>query len=124
MREMFRSNKWCGFGLTLAVLALVLNLSGSGRAVEGAPQSRGKLDAKSVEQWADETFGRILAEHRISALAISVTQGDAVIFKKGYGYADWAARTPVNPDTSQFRIASLSKTFIVTAIAQLLERGK
>jgi CubicO group peptidase (beta-lactamase class C family) len=87
-------------------------------------QTRGKLDGAAVQQWADETFGRILAEHRISALAISVTQGDAVVFKKGYGYADWTTRTAVNPDTSQFRIASLSKTFIGTAIAQLYERGK
>src|SRR6185369_11916365 len=71
-----------------------------------------------------ETFGKILAELRISSLAISVTQGDAVVFKKGYGFADWAARTPVNPDTSQFRIASLSKTFIGTAIAQLYEKHK
>jgi len=101
--------------MTVAALALVLNLYA---------QTRGKLDAKSVEQWADETFGRILAEHRVSALAISVTQGDAVVFKKGYGYANWATRTPVNPDASQFRIASLSKTFIGTAIAQLFERKK
>jgi CubicO group peptidase (beta-lactamase class C family) len=125
MREPFRTNTWRGFGMDLAVLALVWSLSGSVRAGEGpVPQVRGKLDAKSVGQWADETFGRILAEHRVSALAISVTQGDVVVFKKGYGYADWAARTPVNSDTSQFRIASLSKTFIGTAIAQLFERHR
>lgn len=114
-----------GVGVTFAALALVWNLSGYVRAGEGAPpQTRGKLDAKSVERWAEEAFGRILAEHRVSALAIAVTHGDAVIFKKGYGYADWAMRTPVDPDASQFRIASLSKTFIGTAIAQLFERRK
>jgi len=104
--------------IAFASAALVWNLSAAPR------QTQGKLDAVAVERWADETFGRILAERRISSLAIAVTEGDAVIFKKGYGYADWVARTPVNPDTSQFRIASLSKTFIGTAIAQLLERGR
>src|SRR5262245_9523322 len=109
-------------GLAFAGLVLAWNLVDQSPAA--ALQTRGKLDAAAVERWADETFGRILAERRISSLAISVTQGDAVIFKKGYGYTDWVARTPVNPDTSQFRIASLSKTFIGTAIAQLLERRK
>ena len=119
------SNFLRSLGVTFAALALVWNLSGWGGAGEAAPpQTRGKLDARSVEQWADESFGRILSERRISSLAIAVTQGDTVIFKKGYGYADWTTRTPVNPDTSQFRIASLSKTFIGTAIAQLLEHRK
>jgi CubicO group peptidase (beta-lactamase class C family) len=110
----------------VVALTLLWGAAVRARMSEGAaaPQAAAKLDAKSVEQWSDEAFGRILAEHRVSGLAISVTQGDAVVFKKGYGYADWATRTPVNPDVSQFRIASLSKTFIGTAIAQLLERRK
>ncbi len=83
-----------------------------------------RLNAAQVEQWADETFGKILAEHRVSGLAVAVTQGNEVILTKGYGYADWATKTPVDPDTSQFRIGSLSKTFLSTAIAQLLERGR
>ena len=82
------------------------------------------LNPTQVEQWADETFGKILEEHRVSGLAIAVTQGGEVILNKGYGYADWVTRTPVDPDTSQFRIGSLSKTFLSTAVAQLLERGQ
>ena len=113
------SNILRGLGTAFAVVLLVWNPSATAQA-----PARTKLDAASVERWADETFGRILEERRISSLAIAVTQGDTVVFKKGYGYADWTARTPVNPDTSQFRIASLSKTFIGTAIAQLLERKK
>jgi len=114
------SNILCSLVATLVVVLLVLsNVSATAQA-----PARAKLDAVSIERWADETFGRILEERRISSLAIAVTQGDNVIFKKGYGYVDWTARTAVNPDTSQFRIASLSKTFIGTAIAQLLEKKK
>lgn len=87
-----------------------------------APEDR--LNPAQVEEWADETFGQILAEHRVSGLAIAVTQGDEVILTKGYGYADWATQRPVDPETSQFRIGSLSKTFLSTAVAQLLERGQ
>ena len=82
------------------------------------------LDPSNLERWADEAFGSLLAEHRMSALAISVTHGDEVVFKKGYGYHDLATMRPVDPDVSQFRIGSLTKTFFGTAIAQLLERGE
>ena len=97
---------------------------GAAPAVSASIALEDRLNAAEVEQWADRTFGKILAERRVSGLAIAVTQGDEVILTKGYGYADWATRTPVDPDTSQFRIGSLSKTFLSTAIAQLLERGQ
>lgn len=95
----------------------------SAAAVTGgiAPET---LEASNLERWADETFGGLLEEHRISALAISVTHGDEVVFKKGYGYHDYATMRPVDVDVSQFRIGSLTKTFFGTAIAQLLERGE
>ena len=82
------------------------------------------LDPVNLERWADDVFGRFLDEHRVSAAAISVTRGDDVLFKKGYGYHDYATKRPVDPDVSQFRIGSLTKTFFGTAIAQLLERGE
>jgi CubicO group peptidase (beta-lactamase class C family) len=40
---------------------------------------------------------------------------------KGYGVADIEKNTPVNSETSIFRIASISKTFVGTAIMQLVE---
>lgn len=116
------------------VLAVALLASGCGRQQQhaaavpteapGAIPAEDRLDPAEIEQWADDVFGKILAEHRVSALAIAVTQGDQVILNKGYGYADWAAKTPVLPDQTQFRIASLTKTFLGTALAQLVERGQ
>ncbi len=80
------------------------------------------LDKQAVQQWADSLFGKMLDEHRISAGVIAVTQGDEVILTRAWGYSDW--RTGAKADTgSEFRIASLSKTFLTTAVAQLLERG-
>ncbi len=99
----------------------------------GQPQQRdsiaessnpaGVVDPESVEIWADDVFKGLLKEYRISAGAIAVTQGERVVLTKGYGYSDWAAKTPVDAETSQFRIGSLTKTFLATAIAQLLEKG-
>ena len=86
--------------------------------------SKTLLDPKAIETWADDVFGKALAEHRVSGLGITVTQGDKVLFIKGYGYQDWATKTPVAADKTQFRIASLTKTFVATGIVQLLERGQ
>ena len=91
-------------------------------AAAGATAER--LDPQAVEAWADEVFGQMLQERRFSALALAVTQGDEVVLQKGYGYSDWVRKTPVDPETSQFRIGSLTKTFLATALAQLVERGE
>lgn len=88
-----------------------------------ATGSEEALQKAEVEAWANELFELLLTEHRISAGAIAVTQGDEVILSKGFGYSDWNTTTPAE-STSQFRIASLTKTFLSTAIAQLVEQGK
>ena len=106
----------------LAGLVLCAGVAGCNKKEQAAAPAA--LNAAEIEKWSDETFGKILAEHRVSALAISVTEGDKLVFTKGYGYADWANKTPVNTETTQFRIASLTKTFVGTAVAQLLEAGK
>ncbi len=116
------AGKWVVFGF--AGLALCAGLAACDKKQQAVAPVAATLNAADVEKWSDETFGKILAEHRVSALAITVTEGDKVVFTKGYGYADWANKTPVNTETTQFRIASLTKTFVGTAVAQLLEAGK
>lgn len=44
--------------------------------------------------------------------------------KEGFGYADKAAKTKVDPDQTVFRMASVSKTFNAVAAMQLVEQGK
>lgn len=124
-RRRFAGRLWTG--VLLASLAGALGACQNAEpevaaTTSGIPAER--LTPEAVEAWADQAFGRLLEEHRVSGLAVSVTHGDEVVFKKGYGYADWSTKTPVDPDVSQFRIGSLTKTFFATAIAQLLERGE
>src|SRR3954468_21069262 len=106
--------------LVCAALACSLTLAACNKAADQAEiPAKDRVNPADVQAWADDVFGKILTEHRVSALAIAVTQGDKDIFTKGYGYADWASKKPVDPETTQFRIASLSKTFVGTAVAQL-----
>jgi CubicO group peptidase (beta-lactamase class C family) len=46
------------------------------------------------------------------------------ILKKGYGYADIKKKSAVDPDTTMFRLASISKLFTWVSVMQLVEQGK
>jgi len=63
-------------------------------------------------------------DFNITGATIVIMQGDSVLHLKGYGLANVESNTAVNGDSSIFRIASISKTFVATAIMQLYEDGK
>lgn len=72
----------------------------------------------------DRLMEEKIAEYHIPNAAISVVYDDEVIFAKGYGFADMTTKTPVDPETSLFRIGSISKLLTWTAVMQLVEQGK
>jgi CubicO group peptidase (beta-lactamase class C family) len=63
------------------------------------------------------------ARHFAGAVVVVVSDG-RIAFEKGYGYADFAERTPVDPARTLFRVASNSKMFVWTAVMQLVEQGR
>ena len=65
-----------------------------------------------------------LEAHHIPGATVALVRGDQVILAKGYGYADIEKRKPVVANQTLFRIGSVSKLFIWTAVMQLSERGK
>jgi CubicO group peptidase (beta-lactamase class C family) len=81
------------------------------------------INADDVRQWADETFSKALGEHRLSGAIVTVVRDGEIIFNSGYGFADHRKQTLIDPDRTQFRIGSNTKTFTATAIAQLMEQG-
>lgn len=93
-------------------------------AVPAASAAPTPIDAASVAVWADETFNAALEQRQFSGATVSVVRDGAVIFAKGYGRADYSRPEPVDPQHTQFRIGSVTKTFTATLIAQLLEEGR
>jgi CubicO group peptidase (beta-lactamase class C family) len=63
------------------------------------------------------------AHHVPGAVFVMVKDGE-LFFARGYGYADLETRRPVDPETTLFRVASVSKLFTATAAMQLVEQGK
>lgn len=82
------------------------------------------LTAKSVEQFADSYFARNDVKDKLTGALFVVVKDGEVLLNKGYGYSDISTKQPIDPDTTLFRIASISKLFTTTAVMQLAEQGK
>jgi CubicO group peptidase (beta-lactamase class C family) len=85
----------------------------------------GKLYAQTEEQLnlLDKYYQKTLDEWHIPGMAVAITNGDKILFSKGYGYADLEKKTKVDGNTL-FAIASNSKAFTATSIAQLIEEKR
>ena len=47
----------------------------------------------------DTAFARVLAQWKAPGFAVAVVEGDKLVYAKGFGYKDWAAKKPVTPNT-------------------------
>ena len=77
-----------------------------------------------LQAWIDTQFAEGLDSFNIPGATFVFMKGDSIIHMKGYGVTDLETNTPLNSETSIFRVASISKTFVGTAIMQLVEQEK
>ena len=88
---------------------------GSHQAVRGQQKPFAAADI-------DAFVAQMMATGLTPGLAVGVVQGDAVVYAKGFGFADRERRRPVTPET-QFYIASTTKSLTALAAA-VLANGK
>ena len=79
---------------------------------------------EDINSWIDSKFELALNSKGIVGATIVLVQGDSIIHKGGYGIENITTKSSINPDNSVFTVASISKTFVATAIMQLYEQGK
>ncbi len=79
--------------------------------VAPAPPGAPSIDPVRLEAFVDGWMADAMAREHVPGASISIVQNGQVVLKKGYGFADLAARRPVDPDRTLFRIGSISKTF-------------
>lgn len=77
------------------------------------------LDPADLDRFVAAT---VAAQHAIG-VTVGVMRDGQVIFARGYGLADIAAKTPVAPDTL-FAVGSVTKQFTCAVALQLQEEGK
>jgi len=85
--------------------------------VAAAPGASTKLDG------FDEFVATALKDWSVPGTAVVVVQDGQVVLSKGYGWRDVAKQLPVTPKTL-FAIGSSSKSFTVTDLGILVDRGK
>ncbi|UVI30767.1 serine hydrolase [Paenibacillus spongiae] len=84
----------------------------------------GPQDPKEVEAFLDGLFAKDEIKRKASAATVSIVRDGKVLATKGYGVTDTESNTPVDPDKTAFRIASVSKVFTAAAVLQLVDQGK
>jgi len=86
--------------------------------------TRGFRGPAEMEAFVDGVIAAQLESLHIPGAAVAVVADGKVYFAKGYGYADLEKHRKVDPETTMFRIASVTKLFTWTAVMQLVEQGK
>lgn len=99
-----------------AALSLPLNASNG--------STNGPEDPKELEAFMDGAISAELRAHHIPGATVAAVKDGKIILAKGYGYADVDKRKPVVANETLFRVGSVSKLFVWTAIMQLAEKGK
>ncbi|WP_116091111.1 serine hydrolase domain-containing protein [Sphingomonas crusticola] len=93
----------------------------SAPAFDAGPHSLTKAD---VDTWLDGYLPYALHSSDIPGAVVTIVQNGQLLTARGFGFADAAKRTPVDPYRTLFRPGSVSKLVTWTAVMQQVEQGK
>ena len=99
------------------IIKYLKNLFASQRVIGGDKELLGKIQA-------DQILQKLIDDQQVPGLAITVRKNNEVYFEKGYGYADVEQQSPIDPQNTIFRIASVSKPVAAAALATMVEEGQ
>lgn len=89
-----------------------------------APPAPHPLEKADLEAFFDGIVPLQMERSDVAGATVLVMREGQVLLKKGYGFSDLTKKQPVDPDTTMFRLASISKLFTWVSVMQLAEQGK
>jgi len=107
----------------LIALALVAVIVVGPAQVALAAGPSGPADPQELAAFFDGLLTAEMAARHLPGATVAVVKDGALMFAKGYGLADVARRTPVDPERTPFHAGSVSKLLTWTAVMQLVEAG-
>jgi CubicO group peptidase (beta-lactamase class C family) len=110
--------------ILLLLILLSTTIFSSAVPAQAAPASDGISTPAELESFLDGIIPDQMKTNHIPGVVISAVKDGRVFFTKGYGFSNVADQTPVDPAMTLFRIGSISKLFVWTAVMQLVEQGK
>ena len=105
------------------MLLAVAMLAGFPAAAQ-TPQQAGPRDRAELATFFDGLYAGLERADHLSGMSVAVVRDGDVILLRGYGCADVARRSPVDPAHTLFRIGSITKTFTWTAVMELVGEGR
>lgn len=99
-------------------LPFVAALALPAKAIE-PPESRGSCHS-SINAAVDSLAKAAAVETSIPGMTIAITKDGQLVCNKAYGYANWAAKTPMQPE-SRAQIGSTTKVLITHAMMKLIQ---
>ncbi len=92
-------------------------------ANESAASSNLLSDKSALQAFVDRIVTNRMQEAHVPGTVVTIVKDHRVIFNRGYGFAHLEEHTPVNPNETLFRIASVSKVFNAMAAMRLIDDG-
>jgi CubicO group peptidase (beta-lactamase class C family) len=88
------------------------------------PPATHPLEKADLEAFFDGLVPLQMERSDVAGATVLVMKDGKELLKKGYGYSDVTKKSPVDPDITLFRLASISKLFTWVSVMQLSEQGK
>jgi len=107
--------------LPAAVIGAALIIKVALTPLAAQPQST-ELTAKAVAEVVDPLIEQALTRDKIPGAGFALVRDGEVVYSRGYGLAEIDGARKVSPDTTIWRIGSISKVFTATAVMQLVDR--
>jgi CubicO group peptidase (beta-lactamase class C family) len=113
-----------GIRCFVAVLIILSTDAALARASEPAQPVTNLLnDPAALEAFVDNLVTNRMRESHVPGAVVTIVKDDKVLLNKGYGFANLEQHTPVDPDKTLFRIASVSKVFNAMMVMRLVDQG-
>ena len=106
---------------TCGVALAILLAASPAPARSQAPQS---VDRARLAIFVDSFIDAGMTRERIPGAGFVFVQNGRVLLSRGYGLANVATGRKVVPDSTIWRVGSISKVFTATAVMQLVDRGR
>ncbi len=88
------------------------------------PAPTDSIDVTAMQDFLDGFFATAMDSLHVPGAVFVFVENGRIVLNKGYGFANLTTKARVDPDTTLFQIASVSKLFTATAVMQLYEQGK
>jgi CubicO group peptidase (beta-lactamase class C family) len=110
--------------MAFAIVACTQAPSSRQSALTSRSRVEGRIDSAELARFIDPVITTQMAKENIPGAVFLLVQNGTVLYQRGYGFANVSRRQPVDPETTIWRIGSISKVFTATAVVQLADRGR